>query len=102
MRAATAALKVRFIPISSPVKPLDQTGRKRQGCEMRRQKPPILNATTGAGIFLHGAAAFTCAQGWFYFRDEDLVAREARVLLKDEARRMAGNFARLPEPLVPS
>jgi hypothetical protein len=39
------------------------------------------------------------AVGWFYFRDEPLVAREARVLLKDEARRMAMNFGRLPELL---
>jgi hypothetical protein len=35
--------------------------------------------------------------GWFYFRTDPLVANTAGVLLKDEARRMAVNFARLPE-----
>jgi hypothetical protein len=34
---------------------------------------------------------------WFYFRNDPLVAKTAGVLLKDEARRMAVNFARLPE-----
>jgi hypothetical protein len=36
--------------------------------------------------------------GWFYFRTDPLVAKTAGVLLKDEARRMAVNFAR-PEVL---
>ena len=33
---------------------------------------------------------------WFYFRTDPLVANTAGVLLKDEARRMAVNFARPP------
>jgi hypothetical protein len=37
--------------------------------------------------------------GWFYFRTDPLVAKTAGVLLKDKARRMAVNFARLPELL---
>jgi hypothetical protein len=39
------------------------------------------------------------AVGWFYFRNDPLVAETAGVLLKDEARRMAVNFARLPRLL---
>ena len=38
MRAATAALKVRFIPIGPPVEPLDETGRKWRPCGGLQQR----------------------------------------------------------------
>ena len=37
--------------------------------------------------------------GWFYFRHNEETARQAKVLTRDEARRIAINIARLPELL---
>ena len=37
--------------------------------------------------------------GWFYFSRNEETARQAKVLTRDEARRMAVNFARLPDLL---
>jgi hypothetical protein len=36
--------------------------------------------------------------GWFCFRDDPVPASDARVMTRDEARRMALNFAGRPEP----
>jgi hypothetical protein len=37
--------------------------------------------------------------GWFYFRHNEETARQAKVLTRGEAWRMAVNFARMPELL---
>ena len=47
-----------------------------------------------AAVRLQDASGQTL--GWFYFRDNPETARHAGVLERDEARRMAANFARLP------
>jgi hypothetical protein len=61
-----------------------------------RRFPPPWSVVEQASCFVVQDASGQ-ALGWFYFRDEPPIAREARVLLKDEARRMAVNMARLPE-----
>jgi len=63
-----------------------------------RRFPPPWSVTEMQGAFRVDDANGQ-ALGYFYFRDDDAVARQARVLTRDEARRMAANFARFPEML---
>ena len=51
----------------------------------RRFPPPWRVVENAESFWVQDATGQTV--GWFYFRDEPLVAREARVLLKDEAWR---------------
>ena len=61
----------------------------------RRFPPPWHVVEHPESFWVQDASGQTV--GWFYFRTDPLVAKTAGVLLKDEARRMAVNFARLPE-----
>jgi hypothetical protein len=59
----------------------------------RRFPPPWTVIERAESYWVQDASGQTV--GWFYFRDHPETARHAR----DEARRMAANFARLPELL---
>jgi len=63
----------------------------------RRFPPPWTVIENAESFWVKDAAGQTV--GWFYFRADPLVAKMAGVLTKDEARRMAVNFARLPQLL---
>jgi hypothetical protein len=63
----------------------------------RRFPPPWTVIEHAESFWVQDASGQTV--GWFYFRTDPLVAKTAGVLLKEEARRMAANFARLPELL---
>jgi hypothetical protein len=61
----------------------------------RRFPPPWTVIEHAESLWVQDASGQTV--GWFYFRDNPETARHAGVLERDEARRMAVNFARLPE-----
>jgi hypothetical protein len=63
----------------------------------RRFPPPWTVIEHTESFWVQDASGQTV--GWFYFRDNPDTARHAGVLERDEARRMAVNFARLPELL---
>lgn len=63
----------------------------------RRFPPPwTVEQTEGAFKVLDAAGQ---ALGYFYYREPRAAADIAKVLTMDEARRMASNFAKLPELL---
>jgi hypothetical protein len=66
----------------------------------RRFPPPWTVIEHAESFWVQDASGQTV--GWFYFRDNPETARHAGVLERDEARRMAANFARLPELLAKS
>jgi hypothetical protein len=63
----------------------------------RRFPPPWTVIEHAESFWVQDASGQTV--GWFYFRHNEETARQAKVLTRDEARRMAVNFARLPEML---
>lgn len=63
----------------------------------RRFPPPWTVVTVGGGYAVEDADGQRLA--WFYGRADAASARVANVLTLDEARRMAVNFAKLPELL---
>jgi hypothetical protein len=83
-----AALKVRFIPYP-PVEPLDEIGRKRQGCVRAGSHPTARDAPASASYPPRASPPPS---------SQTLVARQAKVLTSDEARRSV-DIARLPELL---
>ena len=64
----------------------------------RRFPPPWTVVENAESFWVQDAGGQTV--GWFYFRHNEETARQAKVLTRDEARRMAVNFARLPELLA--
>jgi hypothetical protein len=61
----------------------------------RRFPPPWTVIGNAESFWVQDAGGQTV--GWFYFRHNEETARQAKVLTRDEARRMAVNFASLPE-----
>jgi hypothetical protein len=63
----------------------------------RRFPPPWTVIEHAESFWVQDASGQTV--GWFYFGHNEETARQAQVLTRDEARRLAVNFARLPELL---
>jgi hypothetical protein len=66
--------------------------------ESPRRFPSLWHADPMPGGYVVGDANGQ-ALAYLYSRDNDAEARQAKVLTKDEWRRIAVNFARLPELL---
>jgi hypothetical protein len=61
-----------------------------------RRFPSPWTVTEYEGAAFHVADAGGQRLGTFFYRD-DAIAFQAKALIRDEARRMAANFARLPD-----
>jgi hypothetical protein len=60
----------------------------------RRFPPPWAVIEHAESFWVQDASGQTV--GWFYFRHNEETARQAKVLTRDEGRRMAVNLMRLP------
>jgi hypothetical protein len=75
----------------------DTVRRARGDATCANAEPDKRVGINGSGYFVRDANGQALA--YLYSRDNDAEARQAKVLTRDEARRIAMNFARLPELL---